>query len=157
MGKACSANEDREEDFAVFTLEYPLTDNPRKGIRYNPVFVAEGPVNVADHVQLTQVSAFANNYPGTSGHAVDCESRDTNRFPGFPLLTTCSGGPGGSGSYQMQKKRNAGRMEHWLYAVESTAPVGVVENAPYSTDPRHSNYVTAVPFRGKFFEEQTRS
>jgi len=154
MGKCGFEAIDREEDWAVVTLNEPLNDVKIGGkkVQFYPLYVPDKPVVVKDGIELTQVSTYEVNYPDTRGHAVDCVSKDTNKIPGMVLTTTCSSGEGGSGSYEMQKEKNAeGKIEHWLYGVVSCTPNEAIDHTQFSTTaPR--NFTASVPYRGKFFE-----
>lgn len=117
-----------------------------------PYLVPDEPIQIKDHTKLTQVSAFAENFPSTTGHAVDCETRDSF-IPDVSLVTTCSSGHGTSGSALIQKKRaKNGALEYWIYGISVIVPISEVDNAEFATIGPHQNYTAGAPLSGKFLD-----
>ena len=145
IGGCLLADNSSQNDWAILKLKEDVSIA-------RPYLVPDQPVKLKDHVKLTQVTAFADNFSGTKGHAVDCESRDSFYKPEAPLLTTCSSGHGTSGSALVQKKKSAGKNENWLYGIAVSVPGGAIDGNEYSASGPYSNYTAGAPLEGRFFE-----
>jgi hypothetical protein len=145
IGGCLLADNAPEKDWAIMELS--------KDVRVaRPYLVPDQPIQWEYHKKLTQVSAFADNFPSTSGHAVDCETRENVALSDDEFVTTCSSGHGTSGSALIEKKRgSSSELEYWLYGISVYVPVGAIDNTEFSTV-GFQNFTGGAPLAGRFFE-----